>query len=302
METTTLIILMAAALVILTIVVGMLALRLFHKNDELKEKNDVIVREVRRNQQLIDRAVQNGVNRAAMLTVVVLLCGFSLTAQAQTMFCTSYADYKAGNWKPYEDLIPGKEPDSIRVKYNGQDFTLKTSDKEVNKVIKHDVFLMSLDKQLFVNQHMLRDEDGNILPVNNYLRALPYKGGKLCVVSYKVTLGDVLDLVNIGLDITLLATGHTTWGSIFLATDLLLTNDKLMEHHILYLIDKAPNEKGKIVMTRLNDQFMEQLLRNDPVTYEQYYGRGSKGDRQSAANILPILVKKGLISDYHHKK
>ena len=86
METTTLIILMAAALVILTIVVGMLALRLFHKNDELKEKNDVIVREVRRNQQLIDRAVQNGVNRAAMLTVVVLLCGFSLTAQAQTMF------------------------------------------------------------------------------------------------------------------------------------------------------------------------------------------------------------------------
>ena len=67
METTTLIILMAAALVILTIVVGMLALRLFHKNDELKEKNDVIVREVRRNQLLIDRAVQNGVNRAAML-------------------------------------------------------------------------------------------------------------------------------------------------------------------------------------------------------------------------------------------
>ena len=67
METTTLIILMAAALVILAIVVGLLVLRLFHKNDELKDKNDVIVREVRRNQLLIDRAVQNGVNRSAML-------------------------------------------------------------------------------------------------------------------------------------------------------------------------------------------------------------------------------------------
>jgi len=32
------------------------------------------------------------------------------------------------------------------------------------------------------------------------------------------------------------------------------------------------------------------------------YGRQKKGDRQSAANILPILVKKGLIQDYHHKK
>ena len=234
--------------------------------------------------------------------LLVLVCFMALTAQALTMFCNSYANYKANQWKPYADLIPEKEPDSIRVQYDGQDFTLKTSDKEVNKVIKHDVFMMQIDKQLFINQRFLRDEDGVILPVNNYLRALPYKGNKLCVVSYHVTMGDVLDLVNIGLDIALLASGHTTWGSIFLATDLLLTNDDLMEHHILYLVDKEPNEKGKYVMTRINDAFMEQLLRDDPVTFEQYYGRQKKGDRQSAANILPILVKKGLIPDYHHKK
>ena len=67
METTTLMILMAVALVVMAIVVGLLVLRLFHKNDELKEKNDVIVREIRRNQKLIDKAVQNGVSRAAML-------------------------------------------------------------------------------------------------------------------------------------------------------------------------------------------------------------------------------------------
>ena len=234
--------------------------------------------------------------------VMMVLVLVSLTSQAQTKFCKSYADYKAGQWKPYEELIPGKEPDSIRIKYDGQDFTLKTSDKEVNKVIKHDVFMMQIDKQLFINQRPLRDEDGGILPVNNFLRALPYQGDKLLVVSYKVTMGDVLDLVNIGLDIALLATGHTTWGSIFLATDLLLTNDDLMEHHVLYLVDKEPNAKGKYIMTRLNDEFMEKLLRDDPVTFEQYFGRKKKGDRQSASNILPILVKKGLIEDYHHKK
>lgn len=233
---------------------------------------------------------------------VVLLFSLSLTAQSQTMFCKSYAEYKAGQWKPYEDLIPGKEPDSLRLKYDGQNYTLKTSDKEVNKVIKQDVFMMQIDKQLFINQRPLRDENGGILPVSGYLRALPYKDNKLLVVSYHVTLGDVLDLVNIGLDIALLASGHTTWGSIFLATDLLLTNDGLMQHHILFLIDKEPDAKGRYIMTRLNDQFMEKLLRDDPVTYEQYYGRHKKGDRQSAANILPILVKKGLIQDYHHKK
>ena len=232
----------------------------------------------------------------------MMMCLAAAMAQAQVKVCMNYGDFKADHWKPYTDLIEGKEPDSCRIKYDGQQFTIKTGDKEVDNVIKKEVFLMSIDNQLFVNQRTLRDEDGGILPVSNYLRALPYKGGKLCVVSYHVTLGDLLDLVNIGLDIALLATGHTTWGTIFLATDLLLTNDNLMEHHILFLIDKAPNEKGKIIMTRLNDQFMEQLLRDDPVTFEQYYGRGKKGDRQSAANILPILVKKGLISDYHHKK
>ena len=67
METTILIILMAAALVILAIVVCVLVMHLIHKSDELKQKNDVIVREVRRNQDLIDRAVQNGIRRAAML-------------------------------------------------------------------------------------------------------------------------------------------------------------------------------------------------------------------------------------------
>ena len=93
-----------------------------------------------------------------------------------------------------------------------------------------------------------------------------------------------------------------TMGGLFLAADLLLANEDLMENHVLYLLDKGPNAKGKIQMTRMNDKFMEKLLRDDPVTFEQYYGRGTKGQRQSAANILPILVKKGLIEDYHHKE
>ena len=147
------------------------------------------------------------------LFLLFVSCLVAMTMQAQTKACMSYDDFKADKWKSYEDLIPGKEPDSVRVKYDGMDFS-----------------------------------------------------------------------------------------SIFLATDLLLTNDDLMEKHVLYLLDKGPNDKGKIIMTRINDKFMEQLLRDAPVTFEQYYGHGKKSTRQSASNILPILVKKGLIQDYHHKK
>ncbi|MBR0180414.1 MAG: hypothetical protein IJQ04_01955 [Prevotella sp.] len=76
------------------------------------------------------------------------------------------AEYKAGQWKPYEELIPEKEPDSIRVKYDGQNFILKTSDKEVNKAIKQDVFMMEIDHQLFINQRPLRDENGGKHPAH----------------------------------------------------------------------------------------------------------------------------------------
>lgn len=250
---------------------------------------------------IIYKAMKNW-SKTWLMVAVMSICGATIGAQAQVKVCMSYNDYKANKWAPYESLTEDKKPDSCRVKFDGQQFVIKTDDKDINQKLKKEVFMVSIDNQLFINQRTLRDDDGGILPVSHYLRALPYKGGKLCVVCYKVTLGDVLDLVNIGLDVALIATGHTTVGGLFLAADLLLTNDKAMEHHAAYLLDKGPNDKGKILMTRMNDQFMELLLRNDPVTFEQYYGRNKKGDRQSAANILPILEKKGLIGNYHHKK
>ena len=47
--TTTIIILLSAAVVLLILLIAVLVWRLFHQNDELRQKNDVIVREVRRN-------------------------------------------------------------------------------------------------------------------------------------------------------------------------------------------------------------------------------------------------------------
>ena len=33
--------------------------------------------------------------------LVMMMCLVATTAQAQIKFCTSYADFKAGNWNPY---------------------------------------------------------------------------------------------------------------------------------------------------------------------------------------------------------
>ena len=67
MESSTLIYLLIGIIMMLVCVVVFLMWRMTLKNDELRQKNDVIVREVRRNQTLIDRAVQHGLSRATLL-------------------------------------------------------------------------------------------------------------------------------------------------------------------------------------------------------------------------------------------
>ena len=67
MGTTTIIYLLASIIVVLLAIVSFLIWRITQKNDELRQKNDVIVREVCRNQKIIDRAMQHGLNRSALL-------------------------------------------------------------------------------------------------------------------------------------------------------------------------------------------------------------------------------------------
>ena len=82
METTTLIYILVSTVAVLAVVVALLVWRLFHKNDELKAKNEVIIRELRRNQTLIDRAVSLGIKRAALLTVFAAFCLVMVAAAA----------------------------------------------------------------------------------------------------------------------------------------------------------------------------------------------------------------------------
>ena len=67
MQTSTIILMLVGIVAVLTVVVVVLLWLMHRKDEDIKQKNDVIVREVRRNQSIIDKAVQNGVSRAALL-------------------------------------------------------------------------------------------------------------------------------------------------------------------------------------------------------------------------------------------
>ena len=84
MQTSTIILMLVGIVAVLTVVV-VVQLWLMHRKDEdIKQKNDVIIHEVRRNQTLIDKAVGQGISRAALLTLAALLtCGPAHTQKKQ---------------------------------------------------------------------------------------------------------------------------------------------------------------------------------------------------------------------------
>ena len=67
MQTSTIILMLVGIVALLTAIVVVLLWLMHCKDEDLKQKNDVIIREVRRNQNIIDKAVGQGVNRAALL-------------------------------------------------------------------------------------------------------------------------------------------------------------------------------------------------------------------------------------------
>lgn len=57
--TTSIILLLSLTVIVLVLLIAVLIWRNLHQQDEIQQKNDVIVREVRRNQSLIQRSVRS---------------------------------------------------------------------------------------------------------------------------------------------------------------------------------------------------------------------------------------------------
>ena len=66
MQTSTIILMLVGIVAVLTALVVVLLWQNHRKDEDLRQKNDVIIHEVRRNQSLIDKAVAHGISRAAL--------------------------------------------------------------------------------------------------------------------------------------------------------------------------------------------------------------------------------------------
>ena len=225
--------------------------------------------------------------------MMMMACCMPMMMMAQgAKYCMTYADYKANNWKTVESLVNGRTEQMPQIKQDGGEYKVKSGDKDADRILKKEAFAITFGKQLYVNCRNLRYDDV-ILDTQNYVQAYPYAGNKLLIAVYHINDGAFL--LGLGADVASVFTPLGTSIALRGASTALWLGRHQLNSFRCYLVDTDANEKGRYPVTRINDEFMEKLLANDAHLLARYKAVSKKSERQSAANVLPILTEKGLV-------
>ena len=226
--------------------------------------------------------------------VLALFCFVSMLANAEVAkYCMSYEDFVADNWKSLDSLTAGRTKQVCQIKSGDHGvFYFKTGDKQSDQVLKKEAFAVMYGQQLFVNCRNLRNNNG--LETSKYVQAVRYDKNKLCILAFKTD--GATAVAAFGTAAVGLFAGNTATRLGFTTTSIALgiANESLSNLKC-YLVDGSVNDQGKAKITRINDEFMAELLVDDAPLLERYNAIKAKHNRQSAANILPILMEKGLV-------
>ena len=227
------------------------------------------------------------------LVVMMMVSCLPMMMMAQpAKYCMTYSDYKAHNWNTIESLVNGRSEMIPQIKMDESDIKVKSGDKEVDRILKKEVFAITFGKQLYVNCRNLRCKD-IILDTQNYVQAYPYAGNKLLIAVYHINNGAFL--MGLGADVASVFTPLGPSIALRSTSTALWLSRKKLDSHRCYLIDTDADGKGRYPVTRIDDDFMAKLLANDAHLLARYNAVSSKKERQSASNVLAVLTEKGLV-------
>ena len=208
-------------------------------------------------------------------------------------YCMSYADFVAGNWQSVDELTAGHANQAVQIKNGDHCVYFKTGYKEADQLLKKEAFAVMYGSQLYVNCRNLR-YNGSGLETSQYVQAVRYDKDKLCIMAYNTDALTAIAEIGTGVAGILVDNTAVSLGLIGSSVGFGIANESLSKLKC-YVVDGDTDEKGRSAIKRINDEFMENLLADDAALLEKYKGIKSKSSRQSAANVLPILMEKGLV-------
>lgn len=224
-----------------------------------------------------------------MKKIIILLLfpfytlGF-ITANAQSRYCKSYEDYLDGRWESLDTVYYKSHSKKRQVWLGGNDYTIHTGDKAMDKVIKKEAFAIMKDDTLFVNCRNLRFEKTRF--GNGYTIATPMHDGGLLFVNRKIGREAQKEAAVSGFFVG--AIGGAIGGAMVAAN--------LVKQQYCYIVSNGANAKGRIAIRLIDDKVMHEIVKDNEELHFEYWSEKSESKRLLASHILPILEKAGLIS------
>ena len=229
---------------------------------------------------------------AALLSITASLWCISVQAQSVS-YCLNYGSYVDGIWQSIDSLTRGHNDQEPRLVYKNGGYRFESGVEKIDRVISYNVLAIQYGKRLYVNCRNLRGKRDFVISDPTFAQGYRYDNDKLVVAVYHynstafgVIIGPVPLVFSPGkpAQIEFTDDGVTPW----------ISYDTMNDFRC-YLIDSIANKEGHYIVTRLDDKFMEELLKDDQELLKRYKSVKKKKIRQSASNILPILMDKGLV-------
>jgi len=217
--------------------------------------------------------------RKLLLTSLFILTVW--TAVGQTSYCLSYDDFVQDRWVTVDTLSVVRRTNSAKIWSGGNDYRITASDKALDKVVAKQAFVVRQGDSLYVNcRHLQRQ---GVLFGKGYAKALRYDGDKLCMINIRCGRDE--------------ASSQAGVAFMFGAVGAAVKANSMLKNRVCYLIDSTSDGK-RMEATLMDEDFMGDVLLMDKELLEKYKSVEKEKNRESAAIILPILLKKGLIKAF----
>ncbi|MBR4643597.1 MAG: hypothetical protein IKO73_00330 [Bacteroidaceae bacterium] len=217
--------------------------------------------------------------------IFFLLVSFNVGAQCR--YCKSYEDFKADNWEMLDTIYCKTHTKGHKFLWGGSDFSLTTSNKNTDKMLKKEAFAVKQGRKLFVNCRKLAYQ--KILFGKGYVQAMTMGKDTLFFIFTKV-----------GKDVQ---ERNMMAGTVFGALGAGISAGSQALQQACYLITTDTYNRGRYNnVTMINDKEMMKLLGVNFDLYGEYISEHDPNKRLKPEHIYPILKKAGLFKNIKQGK
>ena len=202
----------------------------------------------------------------------------SVALKGNFRYCNTYEQFVNKDWKKLDTLYCEGHSKSHQLWVGGNDFKFTTGDKNTDKALKKDAFIVMVNDTMYINCRNLRFEKTSF--GSGYTKAKNVGAHSLLFVN-----------TMIGKEAQ---SKQAMSGFMFGAIGGAISASQQMKQQVCYRVSSGADAKGNVNIRFVNDELVEKMLAKHEGLLKVYYSERKKTKRQLATHVLPLLEKAGI--------